>query len=114
MGLKSVRRKMVSSIVFRPFRACGPDSKAFTQLGLPMVIAVIGILAALLLPALGRTKFWARVVNCTSDFRQWTLEANAQHRELATLNDLDKFFKYRSVNHLNTSRRIGNVLKRVG
>ena len=47
--------------------------RGFTLTELLVVIAVIGVLAALLIPSVLHSKFKARVVTCASNYRQLTL-----------------------------------------
>ena len=73
-------------ILFAPSDRCGLRPDGFTLIELLVVIAIIAILAALLLPVLGKGKLKAQAIQCMNNHRQlcfaWRMYSDDNHDRL--------------------------------
>jgi prepilin-type N-terminal cleavage/methylation domain-containing protein/prepilin-type processing-associated H-X9-DG protein len=99
--MRQIRQDDLSSIarrLFRVSRACG-----FTLIELLVVIAIIAILAAMLLPVLGRAKGRALVVGCLNNLKQlqvcWQMYAGDHQDCVPPNNFVFDIYSYTPLNY---------------
>ena len=75
-------------------KSCSSTRGAFTLIELLITVAILGILAALILPALGRAREAGRRVHCAGNLRQLALAVNMYAQDYT--DRLPSFFKIQS------------------
>ena len=85
---------------------CARHISAFTLIELLVVIGIISILAALLLPALGRAQYMAKRISCSNNLRQTGINA------MLYAGDFDDWYPARPTN--TSSGQHSHILKNAG